>query len=250
MENEDVIREQMEDTRTSLSEKLETLESKVASTVEGATTNVADTVEAVKDTVEAVKDTVQETVTTVKESVDQTINAVKETVQQSVTAVKGLFDVPGHVRTHPWLMFGASVAAGYLLEPYVGRIRGRGRGSRTAFSPDHVVEETRFSQPHYAQPQRGQTQHGQTGFMPSTLEGILKKFEPELRRLKGLAVGTAMTALRDAVIKAVPQNMVSTVNENLDGITQKLGGERLEPQSGNSERQSNGKHHEAHVGAT
>ena len=84
MENEDVIREQMEDTRTSLTEKLETLESQVASTVQGATTNVAETVEAVKETVEAVKDTVQQTVTTVKESVEETICAVKETVQDSL----------------------------------------------------------------------------------------------------------------------------------------------------------------------
>src|SRR5207253_2919323 len=83
---------------------------------QGATTNVADTVEAVKDTVEAVKDSVQDTVTTVKESVEDTICAVKESVQEGLDAVKDVFDVPGHVRAHPWLMFGGSIAAGFLLE--------------------------------------------------------------------------------------------------------------------------------------
>ena len=37
MDNEDVIRDQMEDTRTALTEKLESLEKKVADTVETAT---------------------------------------------------------------------------------------------------------------------------------------------------------------------------------------------------------------------
>ena len=44
MEQEDLIREQMEDTRTSLTEKLETLEKQVAGTVLGTTSNLAEKV--------------------------------------------------------------------------------------------------------------------------------------------------------------------------------------------------------------
>jgi len=45
MENEDVIRQQMEDTRTSLTEKLETLEDKLVSTVTETKAAITDTVQ-------------------------------------------------------------------------------------------------------------------------------------------------------------------------------------------------------------
>src|SRR5687768_15493213 len=97
MENEDVIREKMEGTRSSLTEKLETLEKQVVNTVQDATSSVTETVEAVKDTVNTVRETVQ------------------DTVQDTVNTVKGFFDIPGHVNRHPWAAVGGSVAVGFIL---------------------------------------------------------------------------------------------------------------------------------------
>ena len=119
METEDEIREQMEDTRTSLTDKLETLEKQVANSVSDATTNVTDTVEAVKESV-------QETVSSVKDSVQETISAVKESMHQGVTAVKDFFDIPSHVDHHPWAMMGGSVALGYVVGSLAMRATRRG----------------------------------------------------------------------------------------------------------------------------
>jgi len=82
MENEEVIRRQMAQTREALTEKLETLEQKVA-----------DSVTAVTDTVANVKDKVHEGVATVKEAVDVRVQ----------------------VDRHPWLILGGSVVCGYVL---------------------------------------------------------------------------------------------------------------------------------------
>jgi len=215
MENEDVIRHQMEDTRTSLTEKLETLEEKVASTVQGATTNVADTVEAVKDTVEAVKDSVQETVTSVRETVDDTISAVKEGVQEGLAAVKDVFDVPAHVRAHPWLMFGGSIAAGFMLESLLGKPARRTSAGGAYQKKSLAAGRTTES--------RSESPRSST----SALAGMLTTFEPEIARLKGLAVGAALSAVRDAVVRAVPQDVAPNLAEIIDSATRKLGGESL-----------------------
>jgi len=210
MENEDVILTQMEDTRTALTEKLETLETQVAQTVQGATTNVAETVEAVKETVETVKETVQETVATVKDSVAETISTVKESVQESLTAVKGLFDVPAMVRAHPCITFWGSVAAGFVLEEMVVPAPGRrtaAASQQRTLPPDHG--EDRFQA------------HGSSFFGAS----LLKKFEPEINRLKGLALGKLMCGVRDMISTVVPENMAPQVHEVLDNFTHKLGGE-------------------------
>jgi len=82
MENEELIRENMERTREALTEKLETLEQKVASSVSAVTETVAD---------------------------------VKEKVYEGVETVKDAFDVKAHVDRHPWLMLGGSVLCGYVI---------------------------------------------------------------------------------------------------------------------------------------
>jgi len=233
MENEDLIREQMEETRTSLSEKLETLESQVASTVQGATANVANTVEAVKETVEAVKDSVEETVTSVKDTVEETITAVKDQFEEGLGAIKEMFDIPGMVRSYPWAMFGGSVAVGFLLGNLLAKPAPRRAGfvspARPPFPPDHVSGEDRFA----------------AQSAPSMLSSLLTKFEPELNKLKGLALGKALAALKETVRQNVPENMADQLSEIIDNVTRKLGGNVLDVESALEEdrrHHGNGKH--------
>src|SRR5262249_60811224 len=81
----EVIRQQMQETRTALTEKLEALEHQVVETVQGARS-------AVTDTVESVRGAVHDTVCTVKET----------------------FDLNRQVERHPWAMVGGSFALGYV----------------------------------------------------------------------------------------------------------------------------------------
>jgi ElaB/YqjD/DUF883 family membrane-anchored ribosome-binding protein len=218
MENEDVIREQMEDTRTSLSEKLETLEKQVASTVQGATSNVAETVEAVKETVTKVTDTVQ-----------NTVDSVKESVHDSLDAVKGCFDIPALVRSHPWAMFGGSVALGFLAEslltaPVSKHSEGHGMRIKTMLPPDHYSGEDQTPGP----PPK------------SRISALLESFEPQIHRLKGLALGALMNSIRDKTIEAAPPHMADSLREIFNDVTTKLGGQVFSEQTTPSH--TNGKH--------
>lgn len=86
MENEELIRQRMEQTRESLTEKLETLEDKLLGSVRQATT-----------------------------AVNETVANVKETVSEGVESVKDAVDIPAHVDRHPWLAVGGSVLCGFML---------------------------------------------------------------------------------------------------------------------------------------
>jgi hypothetical protein len=110
MENEDVIREQMEDTRTSLSDKLEKLEQKVVTTVEDTTSAVTDTVMAVKETVQDTTSAVTDTVAQVKDSVAETVSTVSDTVKGGLTSVRDFFSIS----KNPWVGMGGSILAGFL----------------------------------------------------------------------------------------------------------------------------------------
>ena len=79
----EVIRERMEETRSSLADKVDALENTIMGTVESATHSVAETVE------------------TVKEKVEGTVETVKEA-----------FNLRRHIERHPWLAMGVSVATG------------------------------------------------------------------------------------------------------------------------------------------
>jgi len=215
MDNEDVILEQMADTRSALTEKLETLENKVASTVGNAASDVAQTVEAVKETV-------QETVATVKETVEQTIGAVKDSVKDSVHAVQGIFDVPAYVDRQPWIMFAGSMAVGFALgkmlmpreersapeaSSYSGASGGSGTSHRTRKNGRAAAYESKDS---------------------STGGGILSQLAPELDKLKGMAIGTLMGTVKEMVVPAVPESIRDSAVEIIDSVTQKLGGKPID----------------------
>jgi hypothetical protein len=220
MENEDVILDQMENTRTALTEKLETLETQVASTVQGATANVAGTIEAVKETVEAVKDSVEEAVATVKETVAETVTTAKEAVQDGVSAMKSLVDVPGWVRAYPWPAFGVSVALGFGMERLIVHPAPRGHATsyRQGFQlpPDHVSGESTFEG---AQPPH------------SFWSGVAASFEPEIKRLKALAIGKLMYTIEQLVGDVLPTDMAPKARGVFHDITRKMGGDVLDETS-------------------
>jgi ElaB/YqjD/DUF883 family membrane-anchored ribosome-binding protein len=214
MDNEtEVIKHQMEETRTSLTEKLETLENQVVETVQETTTAVADTVE------------------NVKEAVEETVETVKGTVHEAVEAVKETFNLSHQVERHPWPMFGLSVATGYLAGRLLNRATGGGRRrsdrSTKARSPETIPSR---------QDGNGAAQ-SRLAALPSSreagpsglgwLSGLAGKLAPEINKLKGLAIGALIGGIRDRVVEIVPDQMKPRVKEVLDNVTTKLGGQAL-----------------------
>jgi ElaB/YqjD/DUF883 family membrane-anchored ribosome-binding protein len=207
MDNEpEVIRQQMAETRASMADKLETLEEKVVGTVEGATT-------AVNETVENVKDAVQETVSTVKDTVSGTVEGVKEA-----------FDLQRQVERHPCVMMGAAAAVGYVA----GSLLSQSKGQASRLPPDG--SEWRASQLE-ARPTWQPREGAAPASRPLPAEAPVTKqrgtWAPELARLKGLAIGYFMGAVRDAMSESLPQGMRDQFRETIDSITFKLGGEPI-----------------------
>ena len=91
-ESTDVMRQQIEETKSHLWEKLDTLESQVSEVVQSTTTAVSETVA----------------------SVQETVSNVTETVQEGVQSVSNAFDLPLQVERHPWFAVGGSFVLGYL----------------------------------------------------------------------------------------------------------------------------------------
>jgi len=210
----------MEETRADLAKKLETLEAKVTDTVQGATAAVSDTVETVKETVEAVKESVAETVETVKETVGETVEAVKRT-----------FDLKRQVNEHPWAMLGGSVAVGFL----VGRLL-PSRSSTTAAAsvPEVSSAATRWptgtTNGGYRPAAEVQAPSAAPAAQPSEpgwFSGLMEKFGPEISKMKGLALGTALGIIRDMASRAVPEQLKPKVEEVINTITTKIGGEPI-----------------------
>lgn len=204
-EHPEMIRQQMEETRSNLTDKLEALENQVSETVQSTTAAVTDTVEAVKDTVELVSATVQETV----ESVGQT------------------FDLWTQTERHPWVVFGGSVGLGFLAAQLFGGPNANGHkeprhsasGDELARSASQAKKESRPKEPEpAAQPTTSPEPSG---------NGKKSWFWEELNRVKGLALGSVMGVVRDLSAKGLPGPLGRRVAEEVDHITTKLGGETI-----------------------
>ena len=209
---QEAIRHQMEETRSSLQEKLETLENQVKETVQEAT-------EAVSETVQTVKDVVQGTVETVKGSVEDTVESVKQT-----------FDLRRQVCEHPWGMFVGAAAVGFIggklldrflqetpsaslaLEGYHGN--GQAQAKMDVSAP---ATSSMYTPPPEPPPEK-----------PGLLHSIAENYGEELSKLKGLALGALGALVREMVTNAVPQGVAPQVKEIVDSVTHKMGGERVE----------------------
>jgi len=211
-----VIRQQMHATRASLTDKLEALENKVVGTVEGATTAVSDTVNCVK---EAVQDTVQ----SVKGSVRDTVDTVKETV-----------NITHHVERHPWLMFGASVATGYIGGALLCNAAPSRRSARGVRHPDEwgrgparlggaAAGESYVA--HQANGHRREAVRPEAQPDNGFIAGLTERFGPEIDKLKSMAIGTLFGLGRELLARSVPGPISSQLTQVVDDVTRKLGGE-------------------------
>jgi len=236
MENDtEVIRQQMAETRQSLSEKVEAVEELVASAVKETTEAVNKTVEnvtgAVEGTVNTVKETLAGTVNTVKESVTGTVNTVKESVTDSVQSVKDALDITGYVDKHPWLVMGGCVAVGYALGSMLPSASGHHTTSGSTSTPGSLYEPP-------ASPPSSSSAWGATSAAPTSTGSesrswtsfVPDSWMPLIDKLKGLAIGTMSGVIGEMVMKAVPENIKSEVTQLLDDATQRLGGTPLRHQ--------------------
>jgi ElaB/YqjD/DUF883 family membrane-anchored ribosome-binding protein len=194
MENEELIRQDMERTRESITEKLETLENKVVSSVQQAST-----------------------------AVTETVANVKETMHEGVEKVKDAFDVKAHVDHHPWLMLGGAVMAGYALGTLMRRMEGGGQSAKAV--SDLPVQPpprlpTRPGNGHHHKGRARQTEER----VPPAPSGLMQMLEPELQKLKGLALGIALGTVREAIASDMPPHLADQVKGIIDAVTEKVGG--------------------------
>jgi len=188
-----LIQQQMEETRTALSDKLDALENQVADTVQTATDVVQNTKEAVAETVESVKETVGE---------------ISDKVGDTVRSVVHTFDFSRQIEERPWLVFGGCIGLGCMAGWYLSRSTRPHPASATAPSVAEPLTTTQRNQvPASREP-------SQPGWMSQ-----------QLTRLRGLAVGVAMGAIRDLVKQNFPDPIGSRVAEEVDSLTPQMGGE-------------------------
>jgi len=187
MENEpEVIRQNMQDQRTALTEKLEALEEKVM----GVATSVTDSVESVK------------------EGVTDTVEAVKETVENTVEAARDLFNLSEHVRRHPWVVLGGAVGVGFLVGALLRR---RGR--------EPVARRSRRDAPPAADHQgNGARKEAE----PGPADSLFSSVTAGLNRIKDAAFGALFGTVERVLAQELPQAVESHIKTFVDDSVTKL----------------------------
>jgi cell division septum initiation protein DivIVA len=201
----EVVRKQMEDTRSDLEDKLEALESQVSETVQATSEAVSETVESVKETVENVTSTVKETVQTVAQT----------------------FDLSLQTERHPWIVFGASVAAGCMASRLVGGHRRMSSNGGSWSRPASRSSETSWATRDWEQSSQSseQTSSAREELARNGRKGW---FSEELGRLKGLALGTVMSVVRELAARGFPGELGQRLAQEVDHLNTKLGGENIQ----------------------
>jgi ElaB/YqjD/DUF883 family membrane-anchored ribosome-binding protein len=215
----DVIRHQIEETRESLADKLETLEGQV------------------KQTIGSVTSTVEQTLGTVKSKVEDTVQSVSSAVEHTVDSVRRTFDIPHQVRRHPYAMTGGALllgtALGYLL---TGRRRRPERYDPVERAPSYAPPAPAPASA-YEEPRRSEERRESR---PGFFAGLLQPFAAEFDKIKATAIGALLGMARDLAVRSVPPSLVPKVEEIINDVTRRAGGDVVSgsvlPSSGNAGR--------------
>lgn len=183
----DVIRQHIDQTRSSLTEKLECLEGHVRGTVEGAKATVENTIQSVKDTVQTVKQT---------------------------------FDLKYQTEQHPWPMVGGAVFAGFVAGRLTAPRRQHGGPRRFASPMGAAAAPAAAGAAEAAYRPNGAARDGRPGMWLQ----LLGEFDQEINQLKSMAIGAAAAALRDYAKQYVPQSMAPQFDDLMNNVASKLGG--------------------------
>lgn len=196
MEDEtEMIRQQMFDTRTALTEKLEALEEQVAA-------KVKDTTDSVVETVETVKDAVHDTVQSVSNTVDRTVESVKET-----------FDLSRHFEEHPYMVLGGAVLVGFIGGRLLDRLAPPATNGYRPESRPEVGQQLYQSPPARSEPSRGSE--------------LVEALRPAMSKLGKLAIGVTTGLIGEMITNSVPEALKHDVSEVIDDFTLALGGKPL-----------------------
>jgi ElaB/YqjD/DUF883 family membrane-anchored ribosome-binding protein len=195
----DEMRQEIDCTRSAMSDKLEALEDKVMDRVQSAQETVKDSIQLAKDTVARVKRTL---------------------------------DIKHHVQQHPWAIVGGCFLAGLALATLFPRVHRRPRqmpdppaGKGTAFSASLAQPEQRGNGRFASAAPQSRRQSP-----PRSRPGVFDLFHDEIAKVKGLAIGYVMGLARDAIKDSVPQ-LASQIDDLMNSVTMKLGSQPVEQRS-------------------
>jgi hypothetical protein len=202
MEKEqEIIKEQMEETRSALTEKIGILEQQVV------------------DTVQEAKDGVKETVTVLKDAVQDTVQTVKDTVGETVDNVKETFDLSIQMQRRPWVVMGGAIALGFA-------------GGYLCCPPNEIPRAAKRQRPH--RERTGNGSHKSEPLQaksPEPAAGMLghlgDALHDQIDQLKGLAIGTLAAVVRDLVTTTLPDVLKGSVADTFNEMTVKLGGQPI-----------------------
>jgi ElaB/YqjD/DUF883 family membrane-anchored ribosome-binding protein len=193
-ETPDLIEQEMQQTRSSLTEKVAALEQTVMGTLQNAT-------EAVSTTVDQVKSVVQDTLTSVKDTAADVKHTVADSVQTVTEKIGSAFDLATHTREHPWAMVGGAGLAGFLTGLLFG---GRSSGSYRPASEMPTLYTSAASQMaaiRQPQPAPAPTPSRR----PAWLDDLLEWAGLEIRKLGQEAVGVVVASARQSLHTQVPR---------------------------------------------
>jgi hypothetical protein len=200
----DVIRQQIEQTRESLADKLETLEGQVRKTIGSVTSTVG----------------------TVKSRVEDTVQAVTSAVGETVDSVKRTFDIPYQVRRHPYLMTGGALVVGAALAYFLaGRPRRPRRRPRARWAPSYTPPAPAPASAYESVSGEPRQAGAGPSSRPGVFAGLLEPLAGEFDKLKATAIGAFLGLVRDAAVRWVPPSLAPKVEEIVNDITRRAGGD-------------------------
>jgi hypothetical protein len=161
------------------------------------------------------------------------VSSVQETIHGTVDTVKETFDLELQVRNHPWAMVGGAFCAGYLGGKVIHSLSSPMPLSHPLASP--TTAPVHLSGAHWSESRSTPSpvqERSQTETLRPRAESwsgsLIASVEPEVEKLKGLAIGAVFNVLKSLVRQHLPPSVEPQLEEMVDNVTRRMGGKPIQ----------------------
>ena len=133
------------------------------------------------------------------------VSGTVRTVKDSVNTVRDTFDLKRQVRRRPWALLAGAMALGFL---YGSRSNGCARPTRNGRSASAPLARVADAEHPCAVANDGTNgADAARSSAPGWLANLGGTFQPEIAALRGIALGTVLELVREAITKPAPKPM-------------------------------------------
>ena len=186
--------------------------------------SIENSVDDIEQSIQKTKEDLAEKLDSLRSEVETSYEHAEDSVREVVVDVKRVFNFRYQVEKHPLILFGSSLAAGYVIGSKVFSGRRTERSKHLTKYVESTIKRAEPSRSPRFNERLEPAPAAAAPVSPSVFGGVVGKVGHEVKNYKGASIRVLLGTLRELAKQSVPRPLSRTIDGIFDVSAQRLCG--------------------------